>query len=49
MIEIGLQVPYSMIIGWESFFDKDQTKLPFKSFAVYLLLITVEIKWDLDE
>lgn len=49
MLEISFQFPYAMMVGWESFVDKEVTRLPFKSLVLHLLIVTIEFKWDLDE
>jgi len=48
MIQIGLQIPYAMVVGWELFNDKEKSGLPFKSFALHLAILSIEFCWDLD-
>jgi hypothetical protein len=46
MIIFSIQIPYAMMVGWESFLDKEMTGLNYKSFVLHLLVFTVEFSWD---
>jgi hypothetical protein len=49
MLVIGLQPPYAILVGIDTYFDKEETKLGYKSFIVHLLVVTLDFRWDFDE
>jgi hypothetical protein len=46
---IALQPPYSLLVGFDTYLDKEQTDLGYKSIVLHFLLLSIEIKYDHDE
>lgn len=49
MIVIGIQAPYALLVGIDTYLDKEETKLGYKSFILHLALISIDFRWDFDE
>ena len=44
-----LQPPYSLLVGIDTYFDKEITKLDYSSLVIHLLFVSIEFRWDYDE
>lgn len=48
-IIIAIQPPYSLLVGFDTYLDKEMTKFNYKSVVLHLVLITIEITFDHDD